>query len=485
MLLIAIFITLLIVLLFIKFIEPLIQLRNVPSVRPWYPLVGNVFLFLGKTGEQLFVMMNSVFARHDRLFLLWFGIRPVVGVCHPDLIRKVLTSGACLEKPFFYRFSRTDQGLWAAKTSLWRHQRKALNATFSPSVLKNFVPIFEAFSKQLVQDLSQHDGCPIDLLPITLACTLRMIGNTTMGVDASDESDIVKFVSNMDRITEIVSKRFLSVHLHSEQIYRMTPSYTMEIEMRQQCSDYTMKILDKRKRKINSEQTALHKVFIDQLLEESTIGRPFSDTEIVHNVYTMLTAGSETTGRSVAYACLLLAVYPDIQEKVYNEIMEKYSDCTQPLTIDTLAELTYLDAFLKECHRLYPVAPYIARESTDSLELDGVTFPKGSVFVFNFFVLHRNDAIWGSESERFHPERFLDERYPERSMFGYLPFSGGQRNCIGQRYATISLKVMLVHLVRNFKIETPLRYQDLQFKFGMMLELSTECLVRFSKRGPS
>lgn len=106
----------LIVLVFIKLVKPLIQFRSMPYVRPWYPLVGNIFLFLGKTGEQLFDQMNSMFAQHNRLFLLWFGIRPVVGVSHPEFIRKVLTSRACLEKPFFYRFSRIDQGLWAAKS---------------------------------------------------------------------------------------------------------------------------------------------------------------------------------------------------------------------------------------------------------------------------------------------------------------------------------------------------------------------------------
>lgn len=112
--------------------------------------------------------------------------------------------------------------------------------------------------------------------------------------------------------------------------------------------------------------------------------------------------------------------------------MSLLSDDIHPLTTATLAELTYMEAFLKECHRLYPVAPYIARESTESIELDGVCFPKRSVFIFNFFALHRSSAVWGIDSEQFNPERFLNKQNGEHHAFGYLPFSGGQRNCIGK-----------------------------------------------------
>lgn len=103
-------------LVYVKFVKLPPYLNQVPLVHPWYPFIGNVFLLLGKSPVELFNTIHSLFSSFDRLFQLWFGVQPVIGVTHPDLLRKVLTSGACLDKPFFYRFSRIDQGLWAAKS---------------------------------------------------------------------------------------------------------------------------------------------------------------------------------------------------------------------------------------------------------------------------------------------------------------------------------------------------------------------------------
>jgi len=46
------------------------------------------------------------------------------------------------------------------------------------------------------------------------------------------------------------------------------------------------------------------------------------------------------------------------------------------------------------------------------------------------YVLHRNENIY-LKPEEFIPERFLDEENKSKFLFGYIPFSAGARNCIG------------------------------------------------------
>jgi len=46
------------------------------------------------------------------------------------------------------------------------------------------------------------------------------------------------------------------------------------------------------------------------------------------------------------------------------------------------------------------------------------------------YVLHRNENIY-PKPEEFIPERFLDEENKSKFLFGYIPFSAGARNCIG------------------------------------------------------
>lgn len=49
------------------------------------------------------------------------------------------------------------------------------------------------------------------------------------------------------------------------------------------------------------------------------------------------------------------------------------------------------------------------------------------------YILHRNDEVFPNPEE-FVPERFLDEENKSKFLFGYIPFSAGPRNCIGNNY---------------------------------------------------
>ncbi|XP_021709972.1 probable cytochrome P450 313a2 [Aedes aegypti] len=193
-------------------------------------------------------------------------------------------------------------------------------------------------------------------------------------------------------------------------------------------------------------------------------------------------AGNDTSGLAVAYGCLFLAMFPQIQERVYAEIMEHFPSDGMEITADSLRLLEYTERFLKETLRHCPVAANIARENMKDIELDGVMIPAGTKFTVSFWALHRRADMWGPEVHSFDPDHFLPERCRDRNPNAYMPFSTGARNCIGGRYAMLSTKVMLIHILKNFKITTKLRFEDMRYKFGMTLKMSTDHLVQLERR---
>ncbi|CAG2167396.1 unnamed protein product [Oppiella nova] len=58
------------------------------------------------------------------------------------------------------------------------------------------------------------------------------------------------------------------------------------------------------------------------------------------------------------------------------------------------------------------------------------------------------------EPLHFKPERFLNEGNSSRNPFAYLPFSAGVRNCIGQKFALIELKIVLAKVLLNYSFES-------------------------------
>lgn len=66
-----------------------------------------------------------------------------------------------------------------------------------------------------------------------------------------------------------------------------------------------------------------------------------------------------------------------------------------------------------------------------SLSSDGYTIPAGCNLTLHIYRVHRDPDVWGPHPENFDPDHFLPERIQGRHPFAYVPFSGGQRNCIG------------------------------------------------------
>lgn len=67
----------------------------------------------------------------------------------------------------------------------------------------------------------------------------------------------------------------------------------------------------------------------------------------------------------------MLAVYPEIQEKVVAELHEIFDDADSPVTYEDLSKLTYLEMVVKESLRHFPVGPFIARKTSDDFPFKG------------------------------------------------------------------------------------------------------------------
>ncbi len=164
-------------------------------------------------------------------------------------------------------------------------------------------------------------------------------------------------------------------------------------------------------------------------------------------------AGYETTSTALSYATYILATHPEEQQKLQEHIdahFDPETEDTMP-TYEIVSEMDYLDMFIRETLRMFPIAPTaITRQSTEDFCIKDIgVVPAGTLIIVDMYNLHYNPNLWGPlDPQEFHPERFATKRHP----MAWIPFGAGPRNCVGMRFALLEMKMLLVRLLKTYTL---------------------------------
>lgn len=206
------------------------------------------------------------------------------------------------------------------------------------------------------------------------------------------------------------------------------------------------------------------------------LARRTSDKDrILDELMNVLLAGRDTTASLLSNLFFMLAKNPAIWEKLRREVAGLEGRAP---TYEELRCLRYVQCCLNECEnsslqsslsdilslltspalRLHPVVPRNERMAVRDTVLpvgggkDGLSpvfVPKGTLVAYNIYAMHRRTDFYGPDAEEFRPERWEDGRLQPR--WEYLPFNGGPRICVGQRYALTEVGYVLVRMAQEYK----------------------------------
>lgn len=109
-------------------------------------------------------------------------------------------------------------------------------------------------------------------------------------------------------------------------------------------------------------------IFLHQLIKSHGQGK-LSDDDVMGEVATLLLAGNDTTATSLSFTLLSVAMHPEIQERLYTEIIEAFPEKEFEVRLEDMTRLTYLDMVFKESLRIFPVVPFIARHVTSDMKM--------------------------------------------------------------------------------------------------------------------
>ncbi|XP_049837545.1 cytochrome P450 4C1-like isoform X2 [Schistocerca gregaria] len=462
------------------------------------PLLGNTYSLLFMAREDAVAHVDKITRKYWPIHRSWLGPIPEVHISKPEHLEKIMTSSELITKADSYSFLHPwlGDGLLTSTGPKWHSHRKMITPAFHFSILDNFVEVFAEKSEVLVNLLkTKADGQSFDMYPYITRCALDIICETAMGtsIDAqhNTESDYVAAVYN---IAELTIRRVVSPWLLNDFMFRMSPSGKKFYKQLDVLHGFTRKVIQQKKQSRRASKTdekvAQYDVLgrkrrvalLDMLLVESEDGKKLTDTELQEEVDTFMFEGHDTTTVGMSWVLILLGHHPGIQERVYSEQKDIFQDDPERSpTMQDLHNMKYLEMVIKESLRLYPSVPFIGRKATQDIQIAGYNIPEGTTLTLHIYHAHRDPDHW-PDPERFDPDNFLPERVQGRHPFAYVPFSGGPRNCIGQKFAIFEEKTVLSYILRNFRVETVEKLEDLKLIGELVLRPFKGVFLRLTPR---
>ena len=179
-------------------------------------------------------------------------------------------------------------------------------------------------------------------------------------------------------------------------------------------------------------------------------GNPFSDSELLDELMTLIVAGFETSANTLNWVWYLVAKHPDVEQRLIGEA-QRLVPTVSAISAESLAEMQYTQQVLEETLRLYPPVWLYTRRSTQLDELEDFDVPPGTDIYLSPYILHRTAHYW-ADPDAFQPERFDPAVAPKKER-PYFPFSLGPRRCLGEYFSFLEMKVHLGLLLPRFQMQ--------------------------------
>jgi cytochrome P450 len=164
-------------------------------------------------------------------------------------------------------------------------------------------------------------------------------------------------------------------------------------------------------------------------------GTGMSDRELRDQLLTLLLAGHETTATGLAWALDLLLRNPPILARLVRAI--------------DAGEEDYVRATAREALRLRPVVPLAGRRLSSELHTDSLHLPAGTDVTPAIWLTHTRPDLY-PDPYTFRPERFLDG---PPTGYGWIPFGGGVRRCLGASFAELEMRIVLETILSRCVLE--------------------------------
>ncbi|XP_069857402.1 cytochrome P450 2E1-like [Dipodomys merriami] len=446
-------------LLVISFWRQILSSWNLPPGPFPLPIVGN---FFSVDLKDIPKSLNKLAERFGPVFTLHLGFNRIVVLHGYKAVKEGLLkyknefSGRA-DIPAFKEYE--NKGIIFNNSHTWRDVRR-----FSLSILRDYgmgkqgnEERIQREARFLVEELRKTQGQPFDPTFLIGCAPCNVIADILFNrrFDYNDRT--------VHRLMRLFNEDFYLLSTPWLQLYNISSGYLRFLpgshrKLLKNVSEIKQYTLEKAKEHLQSLDLNCPRDVTDCLLvemeKEKHSKEPVYTLEsIAVTLADLFFAGTETTSTTLRYGLLILMKYPEIEEKLHEEIDRVIGPSRAPAVKDRL-EMPYMDAVVHEIQRFINLVPSnFPHVVTRDIMFRGYRIPKGTVVIPALDSL-LYDSQEFPEPDKFKPEHFLNENGKFKYSDYFKPFSAGKRVCVGEGLARMELFLLLSAILQHFNLKS-------------------------------
>ncbi|CAH1406459.1 unnamed protein product [Nezara viridula] len=453
-----------------------------------FPVIGNLYnaykSLLMITIDRGVKYGIKVAEKHgkDGIFFHWiFGSTVLAVITSPHLVKKLSFHPNLADKPSeaYEGYKICMEGPFSDIRSddVWKQKRKDYNINLKKSrVDTDYYNTFIKYSDKMV-DMMLASSSHIDAHDICTGVVFDISMKTMFGVETNLVYD-PELIREYKRIKVLTAVAAFNVPMLNVMLPIIHPLVDIIIG---KLAALRQSVLAEIYNRLKSNEGPLP----DQPLSTYVIlnhkKNNGSERALFKKIQELFLTSGHTVASVLSNMTSFLAVLPDIQERAWQEQYEIFGNDVRDPTIADLNQMQFLSRFIKESLR-FVGPPWFFKKATADINIDGITIPCGADVVYLLRYI-KFDPKYFKNPNTFDPDRFLDDS--EVLKYGLSAFGVGIRNCPGEYFATILMKIALSKMLRRLKLKTvdkDFRFEDLKYSSYLLADVDNPPKLQVEKR---
>ena len=347
-------------------------------------------------------------------------------------------------------------GIISSEGEHWKIQRKIVAFALGGAQVRNFYPRLRDLTENLKERWTKaaEADSVLDIPTEMMRYTVDVTSNVAFGYDLNEnaEDGAGSIQDHLENVMPVMNHR-MNFPVPYWRYVKFPHDKRIDHHVTALRSKFDEIVAQSRKRLAQQNGEAVAENLLEtMLLDQQKPDSRLTDQDVFGNIFSLLLAGEETTGNTMAWVLYYLSRHPYVADKVRQEANEVFPDDDVMPDFEMTSKLPYLTAVIKEAMRLRNVTPAWPMETLKDIEVKGYAIPADT----KFFMLTRSPMLEdddGFPAWEFDPERWLPGA-PKAAHFESLtiPFGSGPRRCPGSTLAMTEIKVLVSMIMKCFDL---------------------------------